>query len=174
MKNSIICIFSKAILFVLIAAMALTFCSCKSGKNDSSDSSNCYRVTVGSGGPATDSNSADSKKTESDSSDSSSVITVGRGKKNFIFIATQKDGKQTRYSVKTDKKTVGEALLELKMIDGEEGDYGLYVKSVEKTVLDFNKDGYYWAFYVDGEYAQKGIDQTKIKNSSVYELRASK
>ncbi len=148
MKNSIRCIFSKAILLVLIAAMALTFCSCK--------------------------DAVKSKNSSESVTNSSSVLTVGEGKMSFVFLVTEKDGKQTKFSVKTDEKTVGEALLKLKIISGDEGDYGLYVKTVNGISLDYEKDGLYWAFYTDGQYAPKGIELTEIKSSSVYELKAQK
>ena len=40
--------------------------------------------------------------------------------------------------------------------------------------LDYEKDGAYWAFYVDGAYAVEGVDMTEIVESSVYQLRAEK
>jgi hypothetical protein len=89
----------------------------------------------------------------------------------LIFIATDLDGKETHYMIKTDKTTVGEALLEQKLIDGENGDYGLYVKTVNGITLDYDKDGKYWAFYENGNYATSGVDQTEIINGTVYSFK---
>ena len=82
------------------------------------------------------------------------------------------NGKQTVFNVSTNKKIVGDALKEHKLISGDEGEFGLYVKTVNSITYDYEKDGKYWAFYVDGEYAISGIDKTEIKNGSTYMLKA--
>ena len=69
---------------------------------------------------------------------------------------------------------MGEALQELGVLKGEEGPYGLYIKAVNGKTLDYEKDGAYWAFYVDGAYATAGVDETDIVETSVYQLRAEK
>lgn len=119
----------------------------------------------------------DNAKNESDSNISSQqgdAQTVGEGKTQFDFSVTDKDGNETQFDVHTDKTTVGEALEELNIISGDESEYGLYVKTVNGITLDFNKDGYYWAFYINGEYAQNGVDSTDIKDGETYAFKAEK
>lgn len=99
---------------------------------------------------------------------------VGNGKVSFDFSVTDADGKKTEFTVSTDKSTVGEALLELGIIQGEEGPYGLYVKTVNGITLDYDTDGMYWAFYTNGAYAASGVDSTAITAGTVYEFRAEK
>ena len=36
----------------------------------------------------------------------------------------------------------------------------------------YDKDGKYWAFYIDGEYAPTGVDKTEIKNGCSYMFKA--
>ena len=60
------------------------------------------------------------------------------------------------------------------LIAGEEGAYGLYVKTVNGITADYDKDQTYWAFYIDGEYAVSGVDTTDIVESSVYTLKVEK
>ena len=67
---------------------------------------------------------------------------------------------------------MGEALLELKLIAGDESTYGLYVKTVDGETLDYEKDGKYWAFYIDGAYAASGVDSTKITSGATYSFKA--
>ena len=67
---------------------------------------------------------------------------------------------------------MGEALLELELIAGEEGQYGLYVTTVNGITLDWDKDGKYWAFYIDGEYATTSLDLTDITPGTTYSLKA--
>ena len=99
---------------------------------------------------------------------------VGEGKTQLAFTVTDLDGKETAFTVKTDKKTVGEALLDAKLIAGDNGEYGLYVKTVNGITLDYDKDGAYWAFYINGEYATSGVDTTEIDTSAKYSFKAEK
>ena len=98
----------------------------------------------------------------------------GQGEKSFEFFVTDKDGKEYFYGINTDCETVGEALMELRLIDGEAGPYGLYVKTVKDVTLDYDKDGMYWAFYIGEEMAPTGVDQTEIVNGAAYRFAATK
>lgn len=100
--------------------------------------------------------------------------TIGEGSKTFAAQVVDLEGNTVSFTVKTDLDTVGEALQDLGVLQGEEGPYGLYIKAVNGKALDYEKDGAYWAFYVDGAYAVEGVDMTEIVESSVYQLRAEK
>ena len=39
---------------------------------------------------------------------------------------------------------------------------------------DYDTDGMYWAFYINGEYAQTGVDATGVEDGAVYAFRAGK
>lgn len=97
---------------------------------------------------------------------------LGEGSKVFPFTIVDRDGIQTVYEIHTDAATVGEALLELELIAGDMGDYGLYVKTVAGQTLDYEADGMYWSFYVDGEYALAGVDLTEITEGASYMFKA--
>ena len=99
-----------------------------------------------------------------------SLIACG-SKTTFTVVTTDLDGKETTHKVKTDAVTVGEALLAEGLIDGESSDYGLYITTVNGITLDWEKDGKYWAFYIDGEYAQTGVDATKVESGAVYTFK---
>lgn len=103
-----------------------------------------------------------------------SVAQVSDQMVEFTFKVTDADGKETDFTISTDKKTVGEALLEENLIAGDDSEYGLYVKTVNGVTLDYDKDGMYWAFYVDGEYAQTGVDSTDITAGAEYAFKAEK
>ena len=96
---------------------------------------------------------------------------LGEGSKEFALTVTDKDGNETQFEIHTDKETVGEALQELNLIDGEEGEYGLFVKTVNCITADYDADGVYWAFYVNGEYAASGVDVTQITEGDSYALK---
>lgn len=40
--------------------------------------------------------------------------------------------------------------------------------------LDYDTDGAYWAFYINGEYAMTGVDATSIEAGASYTLKAEK
>ncbi len=98
--------------------------------------------------------------------------TLGEGQKSFVLTVIDADGNEVTATVYTDKDSVGEALLNLGIISGEDSDYGLYVKTVNGKTLDYDTDGKYWAFYIDGEYALTGIDSTEIVEGTTYCLKA--
>lgn len=102
------------------------------------------------------------------------VKKLGEGNTVFVFTVTDKDGKETVFEISTDKAVVGEALQELGLIEGDEGAYGLYVKKVNGITADYDTDGTYWAFYVNGEYAMTGVDVTDIKAGDTYSFKIAK
>ncbi len=99
---------------------------------------------------------------------------IGEGAYSFDFTAVFADGTSQAYHVSTDAGTVGEALLALDLIDGEESEFGLYVKSVCGVVADYDKAGTYWALYVDGEMSMVGVDSVKTGEVSSVEFRIEK
>ena len=78
------------------------------------------------------------------------------------------------FTINTDKSTLGEALIEHSLIEGEASQYGLYVKKVNGILADYDIDGSYWGFYKDGEYMMTGVDGTEIADGEHYELVHSK
>ncbi len=93
---------------------------------------------------------------------------VGEGDTKFTFEVKHEDGTVTYYAVSTDATTVGEALLELELIAGDDSEYGLYVKTVDGVTVDPDAESKYWAFYVDGEMAATGVDLTDITEGAMY------
>ncbi len=92
-------------------------------------------------------------------------------KVTFTITIMDGDGNETTQEIETTKTTVGDALMEQGMLEGEESEYGLYIKAVNGIVADYNTTGTYWAFYIDGEYAMTGVDQTEIKEGVSYMLK---
>ena len=102
------------------------------------------------------------------------VTALGEGETKFLFTVVDKDGAETDFEIHTDKEIVGEALLELGLIEGEEGEFGLFVKAVNGIVADYEVDKTYWAFYVNGEYAMSGVDMTTIEEAASYMFKVEK
>ena len=96
--------------------------------------------------------------------------TLGEGAHSFTLEITDADGKTITATVNSDEKTLGAALGKLNVIQGENGLY----TTVNGVTYDYNADHAYWAFYVNGEYAQVGMDDTEIVDGTVYKLAVEK
>lgn len=90
---------------------------------------------------------------------------------SFTVVVTDLEGKETTFEYTSDKATVGEALVAEGLIEGHKTEYGLYVDSVNGIALDWEKDGKYWAFYIDSEYAMTGVDATEITEGATYAFK---
>lgn len=102
------------------------------------------------------------------------AVEIGEGAVALVFKVVHRDGTVKTYNVHTDKQMLGEALLALNLIEGEVGDYGLYVKTVDGETCDYDTDGYYWALYIGDAYAQTGVDSTEIVAGTTYSFKAEK
>lgn len=97
----------------------------------------------------------------------------GEGAKTVV-VEVKAEEKAVAFTIKTDKNTVGEALSEHGLIEGEEGPYGLYVKKVNGILADYDVNQCYWAFNIDGETAMTGVDGTEITEGVTYQLEYAK
>ena len=143
----------KSLLFcmMLIVAMAFTTVGCNTKKESGNAESTTVQETV-----------------------ENEVEVLGEGKTMFLFTVVDKDGNETNFEIHTDKEIVGEALLDLELIAGDDGEFGLYVKTVNGITADYDVDQTYWAFYVDGEYAMSGVDATTVEEGMTYAFKVEK
>lgn len=98
---------------------------------------------------------------------------LGEGSKT-LTVKVEVEENSVTFTIHTDAETVGDALLDLGLIEGEESQYGLYIKQVNGMTADYDVDGTYWAFYINGEYAMTGVDTTPIAEGEIYSLVRSK
>lgn len=92
----------------------------------------------------------------------------------FTFEVVDGNGNKTQLPIMTDVEMLGDALQKLGYIKGEQGPYGLYIKEVNGITADYDTDGTYWAFYINGEMSMKGVDQTTIVDGDVYSFRVER
>ena len=95
--------------------------------------------------------------------------TIGTGAKTFTVEVTDADGKVTSFTVKSDEKTVGAALLALNVIAGDESQYGLYVKTVNGITAD-EANQEWWCLTKGGEAVMTGVDTTPVEDGAAYEF----
>ncbi len=94
---------------------------------------------------------------------------LGKGAKT-VTVEIKAEDKAVKFTVKTDKKTVGEALLEHGLIEGENGDFGIYIKTANGMLADYDVDQTYWAVYIGDEKAMTGVDSIEIDENVTYRL----
>lgn len=74
------------------------------------------------------------------------------------------------YELNTDAEYLRQAMDEAEGLtyDGTESEYGLMVSTVNGEVADYNVDGSYWSFYVNGEYCNYGIDTQPVMDGDAF------
>lgn len=168
-KNKFLSLF---LCVVLAAALALTGC----GKAEE-PAATTAPAAVETTAAAVETTAAAAEETTAAAEETAAAedaTVMGEGETAFTFVVTDAEGKETRYEIHTDKKTVGEALMDTELVSGTVGEWGLMVDTVNGIKLDYDKDGMYWAFFIDGEYAQTGVDSTDIVAGAVYSFVATK
>lgn len=168
-------LFSTILAFVLSAAVAVSVTSCGSSNSSSSSASSETSVSE-SAETSSEASSEESSEVseEVSAAETAEATDIGEGNTEFAFEVVLEDGTTTLYNVHTDEKTVGAALLGVNLIAGDDSEYGLYVKTVDGVTADYDKDGTYWAFYIDGEYASTGVDSTDVVPGSTYSFKVEK
>ena len=92
------------------------------------------------------------------------------GSKSFTLEVIHKDGTKKTLELKSDAEFLNEALEAeelVKYFDGQPG----YIKTVDGEDAIYEDGGYFWALYVNGETAQKGVTETPIVDGSTYTLK---
>ena len=93
------------------------------------------------------------------------------GTKTFKVEVYDLEGTKTTFEYKSNAQNVGEALQAAGLISGEDSQYGLMVTTVNGLTVKWEDDGKYWAFYINGEYANTGVDSTPIEEGAVYTFK---
>lgn len=141
-------LFSLVLVLACVAAMAFAFTSCENKKNTSKNSSDEAADTTSSA--AGEENLTDEEKI---------TITVS---------VKGSDGKVTDFTIVTAEKFLRAALESENLIEGDEGEYGLYVKFVNGERADYDEDKAYWSFSKNGEYMMASVDATPIADGDTF------
>lgn len=94
---------------------------------------------------------------------------LGNGSKT-VLVEVKVDEQSVTFTIKTDREFLGDALMDHKLLEGEDSAYGLYVKKVNGILADYDVDQTYWGLYKNGEYSLTGVDTTPISDGEHYEL----
>lgn len=100
---------------------------------------------------------------------------VQEGTKAYTMIVTSEDRSRKSYQGKTDAEYLRDLMDELQATgdfayDGYEGDYGLYITTINGVTADYDMDGAYWSIYVNGEYGMYGADTQPVAAGDRFEF----
>lgn len=98
---------------------------------------------------------------------------LGKGAKT-VTVKVIAEEQSLTFTLHTDKETLGDALLEHHLIAGDQGPYGLYIKSVNGVIADYDTDQTYWSLSKNGEMMMVGVDGATIADGEQYELTKAK
>lgn len=93
-----------------------------------------------------------------------------QGAKTVTVTVVHADGSEKCFTYHTDEEYLGPVLQAEGLVEGEMGDFGLYIKAVDGETADFDTDGAYWAFYQGEDYAAQGVDTTPIHDGDTFSL----
>lgn len=156
LSKSLVCL----LLVLLLAAAALTGCA-----QNPTASTEAPKTQAQTEAPKTE-GQTEAPKTEAPDAE---LQELGEGSSLFYLEVGFADGSTASYAIHSDAETVGAALAGLELIEGENG---MYTTVCGKT-LDWDADHMYWAFYIEGEYASTGLDDTPITQEAHYALTAT-
>ena len=94
---------------------------------------------------------------------------LGKGEKT-VTVTVKAGENEVSFTIHTDKTYLGDALLEHKLIEGDESEFGLYVKKVNGIIADYDVDKTYWGFYKNGEMMMTGVSAAEFADGESYEL----
>ncbi|MBE7009987.1 MAG: DUF4430 domain-containing protein [Ruminococcaceae bacterium] len=94
---------------------------------------------------------------------------LGGGAKTVMVEVVVED-KSVTFTIHSDKATLGDALVEHNLIEGEQGAYGLYVKKVNGITADYDINRCYWGVNKNGEGLMSGVDAIELEEGEHYEF----
>ena len=95
------------------------------------------------------------------------------GEKTIGLTVVFSQDNQKEYKIHTDAENLGDALKEEKLVDGTQGEYGLYIETVDGVTADASNQEW-WCITKGGETLNTSADLTPIADGEHYELTLSK
>ena len=97
---------------------------------------------------------------------------TSKGAKSVTIDVVSKDGSDKSYKVQTDAEYLRQAMDEAQGLtySGTDSDYGMMVEVVNGEQAIYAVDNAYWAFYVNDEYCQYGIDSQPVADGDAFKI----
>ena len=91
------------------------------------------------------------------------------GAKTITVKVVHGDSSEKDYEYKTDEAYLGAVIQDNKLVEGEEGEFGLFMTSVDGEKADESKQQW-WCLTKGGEQVNTSADQTPIEDGDIFEL----
>ena len=91
------------------------------------------------------------------------------GEKTITVEVVHGDGSEKDFKYGTNEAYLGAVIQENKLVEGEEGQYGLFMTSVDGEEADDSKQQW-WCLTKGGEQVNTSADQTPIEDGDTFEL----
>lgn len=151
---------SKALLMAFVCSCALTFTACGSTDKETPSTSNGSSA-VGA---------ADSGEVSLwDNALYKEDAEVGEGA-HSVLVEVKIGDRSVTLTVKSDKDNLADMLTENELVEGDNGEYGLYIKKVNGVSADYDIDGAYWGLNKNGEPTPVGASDITVTDGEHYEL----
>ena len=92
---------------------------------------------------------------------------VGTGSKTITVSVVNDKNEATLYTVKTDAEMLDRALLDNGIVEGEVGQYGLFITSAGGLVAEGNG---WWGVYVGDRRTDTGVSFIKVTDGGAYAI----
>ena len=94
------------------------------------------------------------------------------GSKNITIEVVNSKEESKVYELKTDAEYLLGAMEETDGLtfEGEEGEFGMSIMTVNGETADFNVDASYWAFYVNDEYCNYGVSEQPVEDGDAFSI----
>lgn len=98
------------------------------------------------------------------------------GSKKIEIEVVNDSGEIKTYDVKTDAEYLRQAMEEAEGLEfsGEESEYGMMITEINGVVADYNADQSYWAFYINGDFCNYGIEKQPVTDGDVFRIEYTK
>ena len=183
-----------------VAALTLVLTGCNNGSQSSVPTSQTSTVSSGSVSSTASETSSEASETGSTASETSSTVSetsstvsetsstasetasalwetaqykedteLGEGK-NTVKIEVKADGKSVTLTIHSDSDNLEKILTENDLVEGDQSEFGLYIKKVNGIRADYDADKAYWALCKDGASTATGASGITVANDEHYEF----
>ena len=92
------------------------------------------------------------------------------GAKEIDIVVIHADKTENTFTYQTDAEYLADVLLENKLVEGDFGDYGLFITAVDGEAADSSKQQW-WCITKAGEKVNSGADALPVTDGDQFELK---
>lgn len=92
------------------------------------------------------------------------------GAKTITVEVVHSDESKKSFNYHTDEEYLANVLLSEGLVEGDDGDWGLFITVVDGEEAGYDANQSYWAVYQNGEYAQVGVSELPVNDGDSFSL----